>query len=64
MHSLDLRRGWLHIVQNFRMPPVFVEVGMAPRAALRKISGVSSEGWQRRNGSGVEPDDAGVWKAA
>lgn len=42
MHSLESRRGWLHLVQDFRMLPVFVLVSMAVGIAFGKWYGISN----------------------
>ncbi len=39
---MDPRRGWLHIVQDFRMLPVFVVLSMAAGIALGKWYGISN----------------------
>ncbi len=49
MHSLESRQGWLHIVQDFRMLPVFVVVSMALGIAFGKIYGITTEACQCRN---------------
>jgi len=51
--GLDSRRGRFHIVQDSRMPPVFVVVGMARGVAFTKVCGVSTEACQCRNRGGV-----------
>jgi hypothetical protein len=53
MHALESRRGWFHIVQDFRMLPTFVVVGMALGVAFRKICEVPTEACQCRNRGGV-----------
>jgi len=39
---MDVRRQWLHIVQDFRMLPVFVVVSMAVGIAFGKLYGISN----------------------
>ena len=39
---MDSRRGWLHIVQDCRMLPVFVVVSMAVGIAFGKLYGISN----------------------
>jgi ACR3 family arsenite transporter len=39
---MDSRRGWLHIVQDFRMLPVFVVVSMAVGIGFGKLYGISN----------------------
>ncbi len=46
---MDSRRGWFHIVEDFRMLPVFVVVGMALGIAFGKIYAIPTEGCQCRN---------------